>query len=489
MFDKRKIFYFMSLIGTMFLVTNALAVDVPIEDFPVESFEQNVYHYLPKNAQDHQKPLMTSDYQARQLQNFYQHYYSSDSNGLSPWSASWVSEILPTVSETEIDILNDFDNRFKDDDHKHYGENFKAHDEKWLNQIRNNMPLESLTNLTFNPANRAIAVNNTHARALPDQSPDFYHFTKAGQGFPFDNLQESAIWAGTPLYVVCLSNDKSWSLVLTPDGYFAWVNSNDVASVSSAFMMRWQKAAKTGMVAVTKTNASVVTQRGLFQFNGYIGAVYPLAYKKNQDISFLIPVKNKRGFASITTAKTTDDSVTKMPLKATKQNMAGLIQQLQNRPYGWGGAFFFNDCSQELKSLFTPFGIWLPRNSSKQALMGRVVDLSDKSPSERIHFLKQHGHPLTTIIFIGGHVMLYVGNEQEDKQSGDVITYQNLWGLTTPQYDKRYIVGQSAFIPLLQNYTGFSEVQSLADKKYFKLIYVDELSHAPSIAKLLASNI
>ena len=29
-------------------------------------------------------------------------------------------------------------------------------------------------------------------------------------------------------------------------------------------------------------------------------------------------------------------------------------------PYGWGGMYFYNNCSAELKSLFTPFGFGYP---------------------------------------------------------------------------------------------------------------------------------
>lgn len=76
-----------------------------------------------------------------------------------------------------------------------------------------------------------------------------------------------------------------------------------------------------------------------------------------------------------------------------------------------GSAFFFNDCSQELKSIFTPFGIWLPRNSGQQAQLDSTLDLSKHNLDERLSLLKEKGHPLMTIIYIRGHVMLYLGNK------------------------------------------------------------------------------
>ena len=143
------------------------------------------------------------------------------------------------MKKIEPEILEDFNNQNKLIKDKHYAENFKEHDQIWWNRIRENMDLDALTSSEFNAENRAISVTNTYARALPDHAPDFFHASLPGQGFPFDNLQESAIWAGTPLYVFSVSKDKAWSLVLTPDGYFSWVKSYDIAYVSSEFINQW----------------------------------------------------------------------------------------------------------------------------------------------------------------------------------------------------------------------------------------------------------
>lgn len=50
--------------------------------------------------------------------------------------------------------------------------------------------------------------------------------------------------------------------------------------------------------------------------------------------------------------------------------------------------YFYNDCTAELKNLFTPFGIWLPRNSGAQAEFIKenfyAVDMSAATPLEMI---------------------------------------------------------------------------------------------------------
>ncbi|QMT60261.1 NlpC/P60 family protein [Legionella sp. PC997] len=155
--------------------------------------------------------------------------------------------------------------------------------------------------------------------------------------------------------------------------------------------------------------------------------------------------------------------------------MSRILEQLQNRPYGWGGAFFFNDCSQELKSIFTPFGIWLPRNSAQQAKISSGIDLTKNTVDERISTLKTQGHPLMTLVYIGGHVMLYLGNKSINHEVA-AMTYQNIWGLSPESRDKRYVIGQALFFPLLKYYPENPDISSLANKSFFKMIHLDELS-------------
>ncbi len=447
------------------------AMEVPIYDFSIQAYTQNISEYLPADASDYATPLLKPGYQASQLEQFYKHYYASDSSGLSPWSEVMVKSVLPFVKKIQLKRLEEFDNQNKAPAERHYAENFKEHDEAWLANIRQNMDLDTLDGAEFNENNKAIATSNTFARVLPDAAPDFFHASLPGEGFPFDNLQESVIWSGTPLYILSISNDKAWSLVLTPDAYFAWVKSSDVAFVSSKFIQRWQAIAQKGLIAITKTDTSVFDTQQHFQFKGYIGSVFPLVKKQGQNTVILIPVKNEHQQAIMREGIVNSQAVSLMPLLASKKNMAKIFQELQNRPYGWGGAFFFNDCSQEMKSIFTPFGIWLPRNSAQQAQFSASLDLSTDTLDERMEKLKAKGHPLMTLIYIEGHVMLYVGNYKNQ-----VMTYQNLWALAPANRDKRYVVGQSLFLPLLKYYPENPDVVSLASKRLFKLVYLDEFT-------------
>lgn len=342
--------------------------------------------------------------------------------------------------------------------------------------MRARINLSALATSVYLPKNRAIAVHNTSARTLPDLAPDFFSLTLAGEGFPFDNLQESSIWAGTPLYVLNLSTDHAWALVFTPDGYCAWVRSEDIAYVTPAFIQKWQTIAKHGLVAVTQTEVSIFDQAQKFQLTGYIGSVFPMIQQNHQQFAILIPVKGQNQQALLKTGIIAASGASQMPLPATPKNFVKIINQLKNRPYGWGGKFFFNDCSKEMKSLFTPFAIWLPRNSSQQAKLNSILDFSKNTVDARINLLTEKAHPLMTLIYIGRHIILYVGKKDLGEQLQAPITYQNLWGLSPKNRDKRYVIGQSVFLTLLKTYPEHPSLVSHAGETLFQLIFLDQLN-------------
>lgn len=461
------------VVGLLFVNTICSAMNMPLEDFSIRAYPQALSDYLPPDAPNYNTPLLSESYQKKQLERFFNHYYSSENDGLSPWSETFVKTIIPIVRVKQYENLASYKNAKLPENKRHYGENYKPHDEAWWNNFQQKVNFSALNSMGYKANQRAIAVNNTLARGLPDNAPDFFSPTIAGDGFPFDNLQDSAIWAGTPLYVFSESADKEWVLVLTPDLYFSWVQSRDIAYASAEFIAQWQSAIKNKAVAITKTAVSIFDSHQHFRLKGYIGAVFPGT--KAQD-TLLIPEKNADNQAVISEGHVDADAISVMPLAASKKNLSALLEQLQNRPYGWGGMFFYNDCSQELKSLFAPFGIWLPRNTSQQAKLGKNLNLAPLNIDQRLATLKSKGHPLMTLIYNGGHIMLYVGHQPLNGQNDVAITYQNVWGLRNPTQDKRYVIGQSLFFPLLKSYPEFADILPQAGfKDYFELVFLDEL--------------
>lgn len=474
----------------------------PLETFPLDNYDQNIDHWIKPSDPNYQKPLVDIAYQKKRLEEFYQHLFSTDQNSLSPWSSHYVALQLKQLNSTgdlqnyEKELLQQFNNENKKFNQIGHGLNFRPYEKGWIETMASNMNFEQFKEpIHFNSKNRAIFVQNAYARVLPTQEPFFYHHSLPGEGYPFDQLQMSAIWTGTPAYILGTSRDGNWNLVLTPD-FIAWVQSETLAKTNDRFIQHWQRAAKNKLAAITQTETAITDmQNKNYHFKAYVGAVFPFVLENGQSYQILFPVKDLTGHAHIRKAIVSKNNVAAMPLAATPENFVKLFKTLQNRPYGWGGLHFLNDCSAELKSIYTPFGFWLNRHSSEQVKAGKMIDKSNLNPKEKIAYLKKEGRPFMTFVYNTKHVFIYLGNfanphakdNKNDNNSNngsdstndsdkDLIpmTYQNLWGLKPLDGSRRAVVGKALLLPLLEIFPEDKELNSHANHKDFKVIFLDE---------------
>jgi hypothetical protein len=102
-----------------------------------------------------------------------------------------------------------------------------------------------------------------------------------------------------------------------------------------------------------------------------------------------------------------------------------------------------------MRDLFTPFGVWLPRNSAEQAKNGGTFhDLASLGNAEKRDRLLRQGVPFYTLIWFKGHIGLYLG---ADPVSGELLLLHNLWGIRTTSWsgrEGRALVGRLAITTL-----------------------------------------
>lgn len=469
------------ILSLIILAIPVQAADVPITLFPLENYNQSVDHWINPQSPDYDQPLVTAQYQKDRLDELYNHVYGSDNKATSPWSPVHMNSLLteePGLASIEQELADAFTNANLADNKIGYGENFRAHTQAWIDDIKTNMNINQFTGITFDTRNRGIAVTNLSVRILPTDEPSYHKFTLPGNGYPFDNLQMSSLWAGTPVYIAGTSKDKFWCFIFSPS-FSGWVKSTGIARATPSFVTQWQRAAKNSLGAIIRTRTTIIDRQGRPQLQAYMGSFFPLTRTFwSQRRALLIPTRNKSGMAKMTTAFVSPDSVVKMPYAATPHHFSQVLSNVVGRPYGWGGSYFYNDCSQELKVIYGVFGIWLPRHSSYQVHQGLLRDWSDKNIDERLQLLSQDSdhHRLMTVIYVGGHVMLYLGHID-----GIPMTYQNIWGLSPPDRDRRAVIGESLFFPLLKTHREDSSLSSLAGRRYFQVAYLDQW---PSEAQL-----
>jgi hypothetical protein len=462
--------------------------------FPIAGYDQNVDHWLEPDSPGYDQPFLSAADQHAHFRALYARYFGTGTSAPSPWNSVYVSLRVYRQQGADIAALQQrrigkFDNTGKRGAAIGYGENFRPHDKAWIDAIAQNMDVGQFTRAAgYQPEHRAIATSNLMVRELPTLDPSFYDHRLAGEGYPFDNLQISAVRPGTPLYVLGDSVDGAWRYVQTPDVQ-GWVRSDGVGMTDDRFVDRWRAAAAKSLGAVTAASAPVRDSRGVFRFEAPAGTLLPLAVDgampptaqpaaSGSEASgtadapafrtLLVPARDVDGQAIIRTAGLSAAQIAPMPLAATPRHFAMLMKALIGRPYGWGNSGLYNDCSSELQSMFATFGVWLPRHSSTQMSAGRMLDLSASTPAQRLDYLARHGEPLRTLIYIGGHVMLYIGNTTRNGVAVPVV-YQDVWGLRPADNSRRAVIGGSVILPLLEHIPEDAALQSLAATPTFQI--------------------
>ncbi len=303
---------------------------------------------------------------------------------------------------------------------------------------------------------KALTLKYTNIRALPTNRPLLKNPALAGEGFPFDYLQNSAINPNVPLFVSHYSKDKQWLFVFSSYTY-GWIESNNIVFISDINAQKWQNAKQ---VYITKEAISLYTQTNKPLFKTRIGMIFALVSESEKNYTVLSVSTFKNNQAMYHKSLISKKFASLSPLSLNKNNIDTIIKEVSKTNYGWGGVYEQRDCSSTLMDLFTPFGIALPRNSSQQAKIGKVIKLSHLNNLEKEKLIKEKAVPFETLLYKKGHIMLYVGVYNDE-----IIVFHNTWGIKTKLNNKegRFLIGKTIFSTLkigkeLKDYDKKSEL-------------------------------
>ena len=293
-------------------------------------------------------------------------------------------------------------------------------------------------------AEYGIAIRNTSLRALPSAQPFYHDFRQAGEGYPFDYNQNSAVWAGTPLLITHLSGDGRYVGAESPYTC-GWIDARDVAAVDEEFMATYRRPR---LAALRKDRIPISGDPGGFLFEGRVGMLLPMADGAEAGgVRLLAPVADANRRASLSHVRLTEKDAAPIPFPFSQNRLAELINQIMGQPYGWGGLGGHRDCSSTVLDIFLPFGLPLPRNSRSQAGAGKKVDISALSTDEKRKRLLETAVPFRTLLNLRGHVMLYLGAFR-----GSPVAFHTIWGLRTASRDDstsgRFLIAKSVITSL-----------------------------------------
>lgn len=332
-----------------------------------------------------------------------------------PWSAT-------KVSFSKIEAMWGNSYRYK----KVYLENHQLATADWFDKQIINSNFDDYNTLT----KKAIMLKNTNIRVLPTNSPMFYDPTQPGEGFPFDYNQNSAIKINTPIMVSHLSKDRAWAYVESGN-VGGWVEIGTIAFVDKKFIQEFKNS---NYFVSIKEKFPIYDP--IFREYVKVATIFP---KKGDE--YIIAKKDDDLNAVITYINLNDDEVEAMPLAFNTENRIKIAKQLMDEPYGWGGFLNNRDCSSFTQDYFATFGKYLHRNSKSQISNGKYLDMSNLSNDEKKEFVKKNGVPFSTLVYLKGHIMLYIGIK-----GNEPLVMHNMWSVrlkdeTGKKY--RYIIGKA----------------------------------------------
>jgi hypothetical protein len=278
----------------------------------------------------------------------------------------------------------------------------------------------------------AITTKHTNIKLYPTDKEFYYSSTRAGEGFPFDYNQNSSVYINTPIFVSHYSRDREWVYIKTAFA-FGWIKVADMAFVSTQFQEQFQ-AEDYGII--TTDNLHLYDDNRLLSLVK-LGSIFPI---DNKTKKYIVAKRGAKGYAKISEFTPTEvNLIAKKPIKFNQFNIAFIGKQLIGEPYGWGGKLKTRDCSTLTRDFFAPFGIYLPRNSSQQAHEsdGVYMSLDGLNKKEKKATIMTYGRPCRSILFVKGHITLYLGKKEKEP-----IIMHNFWGVRLKN-GKKHILGRS----------------------------------------------
>ncbi|KAB0612507.1 bifunctional C40 family peptidase/M15 family metallopeptidase [Campylobacter hyointestinalis] len=304
---------------------------------------------------------------------------------------------------------------------QYFGESKLPRNLEWFSYQKQNANFDELGTV-FKPA---ITLSNTLIRNFPTNDKLFLDPKKAGEGYPFDYLQDSVIGAFHPVMISHFSKDRAFAFVKS-DALWGFVPSKNLKILSKKEVDEFKKY---NFGVFVKDNASILDDNGKFMFYSRLGGIFPYTDENTTHFKFnnkfAVDKKYAKKFQSINNA-----------------NLKNTLNELLGQNYGWGGENYLRDCSLFIKDFFGSFGIWLPRNSKEQGKIGQMIDLKNLSNKEKKEIISKVGLPFLSLLYMPGHIMIYGG-----EVDGKLVSIHDAWGIRTKD-GGRAMIGKVAITDL-----------------------------------------
>ena len=219
-----------------------------------------------------------------------------------------------------------------------------------------------------------------------------------------DQFQETSLNIGEGVAIYHTSLDGLWYFVQV-NNYNGWIEAKNVGTCS-----------KDEMVSFLNAEEKVVIIANFITISGHhvrMGQAFPLKRMDGDNAVIKFPVRSESGTLDFSSQKLTNkDDYSLGYLPYTIENI--LIQgfKIYGMSYSWGDKYESGrDCSSTQNAVLACFGFSMPRNTSNQ----RSIPTYSKVLSGITGTTLKNDYRPGTLIFSSGHVMMYIGCDENDR--------------------------------------------------------------------------
>jgi hypothetical protein len=309
-----------------------------------------------------------------------------------------------------------------------YGENYQKKSSEWYQKQVQNENLENLGSMN----QPAMALRHTNLRVLPTIQPCFHSPSMGGEGYPFDYLQFSLLYVGTPVALSHFSKDLAWAFIKTNTNEHGWIRSEDVGIVAD----QDQKSLKNYSLGILTTDdEGIYGANHSFLSDSHVGTVLPVVTGHKNSVIVKFPYSlqphDSKTFVQFKNVSIDADHILLRPLDfSTLPDIQFAFSRFVNKPYGWGSYLGNRDCAGMIKDFYSLFYLNLPAFSGHQLMYGQVVDVARLSINEKLTLLTEKMQPFKTLLYHKGHIGIYAGLYDQRP-----IMFHSVWGVKTKTAD------------------------------------------------------
>ncbi|MGN8537742.1 SH3 domain-containing protein [Helicobacter pylori] len=342
---------------------------------------------------------------------------------LKAWYSPWLDAKVKSNKKEVFWILKEMNKSTG------YGEDLKPNAKAFNDELIKSMDIEHYPSAKI----RAVVARDSDVRAVPTNKP----FYLSPKGYPFDRYQNSLIFQGTPVLITHFNTDKTYAHIQSSFVY-GWIKVSDLAYMHDKDIELLIHLKD--YVMPIKDKIPLYTDYGDFYTNARVGELFALIPQSQKtpekspkkELKAYGFLRDAKGYATLQSVILDEKDFFVFPKAFTSENMAYFIDTMLGQKYGWGGLLGNRDCSAFTRDSFANFGILLPRNSYAQSrYANNYVDLSSMKAKEKEDYILKNATPFGTLIYLKGHIMLYLGAHNHQ-----AIVAHSIWSVQTQKHFK-----------------------------------------------------